>query len=59
MKKEEETLYKVLGVKTTATAKEIKLAYYKVPKYTSKYCHASKKMDVCKDFKKLERKKKR
>ncbi len=31
-KKDEENLYTVLNVKTTASAKEIKLAYYKLAK---------------------------
>ncbi len=31
-RKDEENLYTVLGVKTTASAKEIKLAYYKLAK---------------------------
>jgi len=31
-KKDEENLYTTLGVKTTASAKEIKLAYYKLAK---------------------------
>ena len=31
-RKDEENLYTILGVKTTASAKEIKLAYYKLAK---------------------------
>jgi len=32
MRKEEETLYSILNVKTSATQKEVKLAYYKAAK---------------------------
>ena len=32
MQKEEETLYKILTVKTTANQKDIKFAYYKMAK---------------------------
>ncbi len=32
IRKEEDNLYKTLGVKTTASSKEVKLAYYKLAK---------------------------